>query len=110
MVECVHNCTCPLFAWLDLMEKKWNLRIVKELYKQTLGFNEIKKKIPGITQGVLSQRLDELQKNKIIQRKVVKHKPLTVEYSLAENIRRSLSCWKPLQAEELKIRELKVKC
>ncbi len=93
------NCPCPLFKWLDLFERKWNIRIVRELYKENLGFNELKKKIPGITQGVLSQRLGELQDNRIVERKIVKQKPLTVEYMLSEEVRQALSCWQPLKME-----------
>lgn len=74
---------------------------MRELYKGNKGFNELKKNIPGITQGVLSKRLVELQKNKIMIRKIVKQKPLSVEYELADNVRKALSCWRPMQ--ELKI-------
>lgn len=97
------DCSCPLFTWLEIFERKWNLRIVRELYKGNKGFNEIKRAIPGITQGVLSQRLDELEANKIIMRKLIKNKPMNVEYVLTTNVRNALSCWQPMQ-------ELKVKC
>lgn len=116
-MECIHKtCSCPLFSWLELFEKKWNLRIVRALYKANLGFNELKNSIPGITQGVLSSRLDELQKNEMVIRKVVKQKPLVVQYSLSPKVRQVLSCWAPFKQEktvgEIKIgeKELKVKC
>ena len=58
-----------------------------------MGFNELKKSLPGVTQGVLSQRLDELEKKSIISRKIVKAKPLVVEYSLNEKVKEVLNCW-----------------
>lgn len=105
-MDCI-DCTCPLFTWLELFERKWNLRIVRELYRKNRGFNELKHSIKGITQGVLSQRLDELRKNSIITRKIVRQKPLTVEYELAQNVRKALSCWQPLKKEA---KELKIRC
>ncbi len=104
-MECAHRtCGCPFFSWLELFEKKWNARIVRELYRENLGFNELKNKIKGITQGVLSQRLEELQKNGIVTRHVVKEKPLAVEYSLAEKVKAVLNCWEPMQKNELKMK------
>ncbi len=79
-----------------MFEKKWNLRIVKELFKKNMGFNELKQRI-DITQGVLSQRLDELEEKGIVERKIARQKPLTVEYVLSEEVRKALSCWQPAQ-------------
>ena len=86
---------------------------MRELYKANLGFNELKNSIPGITQGVLSKRLDELQKNEIVIRKVVKQKPLLVQYTLTSKVRQVLSCWTPFKSEKVEAnvkQELKVKC
>ena len=94
------DCSCPFFQWLNIFERKWNLRIVRELYKRGLGFNELKKRIPGITQGVLSARLDELQAAGLVVRKAVKKKPLEVQYLLDGKIRGALECWTPLNKND----------
>ncbi len=98
---------CPFFNWLNLFEKKWSVRIVKELYVKPLGFNELKKRISGITQGVLSQRLDELEASGVVKRKILKQKPLAVEYSLNEHVKGAFCCWKN---EKNKSTGLKIKC
>ncbi len=94
------NCSCPFFAWLEVFEKKWNLRIVRELYCNNLGFNELKTRIKSITQGVLSQRLQELEKHGLIHKAVLKQKPLTVEYSLDSKVKDMLSCWPPIKVKK----------
>ena len=85
---------CPVLKWLDVFEKKWAVRVVKQLYNQIMSFNELKRAIPGVTQGMLSERLTDLQKNGVITRKVINSKPLAVEYSLTKDARTMLACWK----------------
>lgn len=85
---------CPVLKWLDVFEKKWAVRVVKELYNANMSFNDLKRAIPGVTQGMLSERLQDLQENGIINRKVINSKPLAVEYSLSKDAREMLACWK----------------
>lgn len=83
---------CPFFKWLDVFEKKWAIRIIKELCKHNLSFNDLKRAIPGVTQGMLSERLQDLQESGLIKRKVLNTKPLAVDYSLTEDARVKLEC------------------
>lgn len=46
--------------------------------------SELLKTIPGLTEKVLAQRLDELESDKIIHRKVYPVVPPKVEYSLTQ--------------------------
>ncbi len=86
--------TCPVLNWLDIFEKKWAIRIVKELNKTNMSFNDLKRAIPGVTQGMLSERLQDLQEGGLIHRKVINSKPLAVEYSLTKEAKQMLTCWK----------------
>ena len=49
---------------------------------QPARFNELKRRIEGISATSLSERLTELEKNKIVQRKVIPDTPPRVQYSL----------------------------
>ena len=92
MDNCSQVSVCPIVKWLDLFEKKWSIRIIRQLYAKPRGFNELKANVHGITQGVLSQRLGELESAGIVSRRVVNKKPLQVEYSLNEEAKCMLNC------------------
>ena len=47
-------------------------------------FNRFHENIPGITAKMLSLRLRELEKNRVIERRIVSKYPLRVEYELTE--------------------------
>ncbi len=53
----------------NLISKRWNLRILKELGTKTVTrFNELKQSISGISANVLSERLDNLEKLGLVKR------------------------------------------
>ncbi|MGO2110812.1 MAG: winged helix-turn-helix transcriptional regulator [Pseudoclavibacter sp.] len=47
-------------------------------------FNEIKRRLEGVTQRVLTQTLRKLERNGMIQRRVLPTSPVGVEYALTE--------------------------
>ncbi len=50
----------------------------------TLRFSELKKKLPNVTQKMLTQQLRGLEEDKLIYRKVYPVVPPKVEYGLTE--------------------------
>ncbi len=75
----------------DIIEKfnrisrPWTFQIVLLLDKERpLRFNEIKKKLNGICSRSLSERLDEMERDGIIKRKVTNDSPPRVEYFLTD--------------------------
>ncbi len=92
----MHNCAmneCPVVGLVDMLEKKWALRIVKEIYEGNTRFNVLKRRMKGVTAAVLSKRLRELEEGGIVTRKVLKKKPLEVEYKLGKGARHLMECW-----------------
>lgn len=87
---------CPVLKLLNVFERKWAARIIKQLYVHSMSFNELRRAIPGVTQGMLSERLQNLQESGLIKRKILNTKPLAVEYSLAKYTKKILSCWDKL--------------
>ena len=52
------------------------------LEKGPLGFNALKADVDGVSSTVLSNSLDDLEENGIVNRSIVSEKPFHVEYSL----------------------------
>lgn len=63
--------------------RAWTIPIIKSLGGQSPSrFNELKRKIKGISSTSLSERLSALENDKIVQRVVIPDNPPRVEYSL----------------------------
>lgn len=74
---------CPVKYALDLLNGKWKLRIIWELNQQeTIRFNELQRRLNGISSVMLSKSLEELEKNQIVNRRQYNEIPPKVEYSL----------------------------
>lgn len=68
----------------NLLSGKWKLLILWYLSYGTLRFSDIKKKLPKVTQKMLTSQLRSLEEDKLISRKVYPVVPPKVEYSLTE--------------------------
>ncbi|WP_166924879.1 winged helix-turn-helix transcriptional regulator [Flavobacterium poyangense] len=84
------GCTGDITAMMDALEilgGKWRLLIVHYLFIRQEGvntFKKIEKDIVGISAKMLSKELKILEVNKIVSRKVMSTKPITVQYSITE--------------------------
>lgn len=67
---------------LKIIGSKWTILILRELCEGTKRFGELQRALTGISPKTLSVRLDELEKNGVISKKVFAEVPLRVEYSL----------------------------
>lgn len=77
----VFRADCPSRPILDQIANKWSLLVLAVL-QEPRRFNEIKRRLPGITQRVLTQTLRRLERNGMVARKVIDGRVLGVEYSL----------------------------
>jgi DNA-binding HxlR family transcriptional regulator len=68
----------------ELIGRRWTGAIIFVLLKRRLRFAELRDCIPGITDRMLSERLQELEQEGIVERTVVPESPIRVEYSLTE--------------------------
>jgi DNA-binding HxlR family transcriptional regulator len=79
----VHSAGEPLRRATALLGKKWHpLLLYTLLAEGPLGFNDMKSRIDGISDKVLSEALDDLQEAGLVVRDVVEDKPVRVNYSL----------------------------
>ena len=74
---------CPVKYALDLLNGKWKMRIVWELSQQeVVRFNELQRRLTGISSVMLSKSLSELEQSKLVSRIQYNEVPPRVEYSL----------------------------
>jgi DNA-binding HxlR family transcriptional regulator len=62
---------CPLTRSLDLFGDRWGLLVVRELLRGVSRFNELERSLPGISRSTLAQRLRHLEREAIVERRVV---------------------------------------
>lgn len=84
-VWCTDEEWCPMTATAKIIGKKWHPVIVHRLLKNgEMGFNEIKNDLPGISNKVLSESLEDLEEKDIIDKQVISENPKRVRYTLTE--------------------------
>lgn len=75
---------CGVEKTLKIIGSKWTMNILHNLFSGKKRFGELQKSLIGISTKTLSLRLQELEKEKIISKKVFAEVPLHVEYSLTQ--------------------------
>ncbi|BAI74604.1 transcriptional regulator (plasmid) [Azospirillum sp. B510] len=77
---------CPVEVTLDLIDGRWKGVVLYHLLMAgCLRFNELHRRLPGITQRLLTKQLRELETAKLISRTVYAEVPPRVEYRPTED-------------------------
>jgi DNA-binding HxlR family transcriptional regulator len=78
-----HHGFCPVRDILDRFGDKWSLLAILNLgYSGKTRFNELKSKIDGISQRMLTVTLRSLERDGLITRQIYAEVPPRVEYEL----------------------------
>lgn len=82
--QCVKYDICPMVLVNNLFSGKWKILILWYLSYKVLRFSDIKKRLPNVTQKMLTMQLRSLEEDKLIYRKIYPEIPPKVEYGLTE--------------------------
>lgn len=75
---------CPAEQALRSISGKWKPRILRSAVDGPLRFNALLRELPGSNRQALTNALRELASDGLLERTVVRLKPLHVEYLLTE--------------------------
>lgn len=75
---------CPVDRTLNLINKKWSIQIIRDMFFGKKHFKEFKEDKPKLRNKVLSNCLKELEENGLIEKRVLNTTPVTTEYYLTE--------------------------
>ena len=78
----VYSADCPTRKVLDRVADKWAVLVLGLLSKEPVRFNQLRRKIEGVSQKMLSQTLKSLERDGLVHRKAIPTVPVTVEYSI----------------------------
>ena len=80
---CTEN--CPIEEAIRMVGGRWKLRILCSLNVDgTLRYNDIKKRMNGITPAVLSSSMKELERDNLVERVQYAEIPPRVEYTITQ--------------------------
>lgn len=78
------RCDESLTVVFTLLGKRWTGMVIGTLLDGPARFGELANAIPGITEGMLSARLGELQDSGLVDRQVLPGPPIATMYRLTE--------------------------
>ena len=79
-----HVKSCPIELVVKLINKKWVIQIMRDLFYGKSRFNEFKEDKPDLSNRVLSRCLKDMENNGLIQKIVDKCDKKNVRYILTE--------------------------
>ena len=76
---------CPDFhRAVELIGRRWTGAILRAMLTGVSRFSELAETIPGLSPRMLSERLKELEAERIVVRSVMPTVPVRIEYQLTE--------------------------
>ena len=76
---------CPLYhEAVELVGRRWTGAILRVLMDGALRFSEVAQAVPELSDRLLSERMKELERRGMVERRVISGPPLRVEYSLSQ--------------------------
>lgn len=86
---------CPIERAVSMLDGKWTLLILRELFGGTRRFGELRAVLEGVSSKTLTDRLRELERQGVVERKIYPEIPPRVEYKLTK---RGKAAWPVIDA------------
>jgi DNA-binding HxlR family transcriptional regulator len=83
-VDPVFFADCAARSFFDQVANKWAVMILTLLSDRPTRFNEMRRRLEGVTHKALTQALRRLERNGLIARHVLATSPVAVEYSITQ--------------------------
>jgi DNA-binding HxlR family transcriptional regulator len=96
--EIVTNETCPAQALLKLLSGKWKPEIFRLAVDGPLRFSGLLRVISGSNKQTLAVALKELEEVGLLQKVIIKEKPLHIEYNLTDSGRALIPVFEQLES------------
>lgn len=81
-VDPIFFADCAARSFFDQVANKWAVMILTLLSDRPARFNEMKRRLEGVTHKALTQALRRLERNGLISRRVLATSPVAVEYAI----------------------------
>jgi DNA-binding HxlR family transcriptional regulator len=78
----VYDASCPSRTALHRIGDRWTALVVGVLSERPHRFGELRRRIEGVSQKMLTQTLRSLERDGLVSRKAFATVPVTVEYAL----------------------------
>jgi DNA-binding HxlR family transcriptional regulator len=75
---------CGIARALDLVGERWALLVIRELVLGPKRFTDLRHGLPGVATNILTQRLKQLERDGVVQRRVLPPPAASTVYELTE--------------------------
>ena len=75
---------CALARAAEIVGERWTLLIVRDLTLGPLRFSDLRRRLKGVSPSVLSERLTQLERRGLIERRVLGPPAASTVYELSE--------------------------
>lgn len=82
---------CPIERGMRIIGGKWKGSILWHLKDGPVRFNDLARQLAGASKKVLTEKLKEMEENKLITREVINEKPIAVSYKITDLGKSALS-------------------
>lgn len=80
----VMSANCPTRVLLDHVTSKWGVLVLVSLADRTMRWSELRRAVEGVSEKMLAQTLQTLERDGLVHRRALPVIPPHVEYSLTD--------------------------
>jgi len=77
--------SCPIDNTFKIIGKKFTVHLIRDMYiKNLTRFNQFLSSVEGVNSNTLATRLKEMEKGKLIKKRIFHETPIRIEYTLTD--------------------------